>query len=443
MRIPLVVLILASGVGVVAFAQVVPPSAIDPTVAKRVVESVARTVEENYVFPDTGRMVADHLRGRVRAGAYDKPMDSGRLTDRMTADMKAVNGDLHLYTQFTGGRVDANAAGAPRMLMRRPGDPIPADQLAQARRVNHNIDAAQRLAGNVGYLSVSELSGRSDEAFRTLDAAMALLAHTDAMIIDLRGTRGGSPRMADYLAGYFFADSVRTLNSYMRAMDRTLERWTGPVTGKRRPEIPLFLLVGPGTASGAEDLAFIFKMKGRASLVGTKTAGAGRLTGIYPVGDGFTASVPGGRTFDPASGREWERVGIQPDIASPVGDALTAAHAAALERLAATASDTSYQVALARTRDNVLARARPMVVPAATLRQYAGTYDLRHIRFENGKLYYLRDANRPAEELAAIDDHSFALAEASRVEFVRTASGVSAMRVSSPTGQASTFPRNP
>jgi hypothetical protein len=424
------------------FAQGPSASAIDPAVARRVVENIAGTVEASYVFPDTGRMIAEHLRGRLRAGVYDAPMDAGRLTDRITADMKATNGDLHLYVQYAGGRVEPNSPG-PRMVMRRPGDPVPPDQMVMARRMNHNIDVVQRLPGNVGYLAVSELSGRSDEAYRVLDAAMALLERTDALIIDLRATRGGSTRMSDYLAGYFFADSTRTLSSYTRSVDRTFERWTARVNGTRRSDVPLFVLIGPGTASGAEDIAFTLKTKGRATLVGARTAGAGRLTAIYPVGDGFAASVPGGRTFDPVTGNEWERVGILPDIASPVDEALTVAHLAALERVIAAMADSAYRSALINTRLNVLARARPVAVPVTLLRQYAGTYDIRMIRFENGKLYYLRDANRPAEELTPIDDHSFALGEASRLEFVRDAGTVTAMRITTPLGQVSSFPRSP
>jgi hypothetical protein len=454
MKTAQVILILVALVrGAAAQAQT-SPTTIDAATAKSIVERVAAAVEENYVIPDTGHMVAEHLRSRVRAGAYDASLDPGRLADRLSADMKAVNGDLHLYVRFAPGPGDPTSLGAgsgPRMIRMRPGDQLPAEILAPLRRANYNVERADRLAGNVGYLSLSEVSARNEEAFKVLDAAMSFLERADAMIIDLRRTPGGDSRMSDYVASYFFGpDSVRTLTSTNRAMGggsgggaRDFERWTHAVNGKQRPDIPVYILVGPGTASGAEDLAFIFKMQGRGQLVGERTAGAGRPTRFFPVGNGFTASVPGGRTYDPRTGKEWERVGIEPDIKSSADDALAAAHVVALNRLAASAADPTWKQTLDWTRENVAARAKPAVVPAATLQGYAGTYDLRVVRYRDGKLYYHRDVNRAGEELVAIDDHTFALGETGRVEFLRQGSRVAAVRVSPAPGQSFDFPRTP
>jgi hypothetical protein len=417
----------------------------DPLLAKRVVESLARTIEENYVVPDTGRMIAEHLRARLKDGAYAGVMGMAQFANRLGADAKAINGDLHLYVNFTGA-LDAQAAAqnGPRIVMRRPGDAPPPTQVSpQARRSNFNMRSVERLAGNVGYFSIDQLSTYgNDEAFRVIDAAMAFLDRADAMIIDLRRTPGGEPRMADYVASYFFGpDTVRTLTSYSRALGQTFERWTTPVRGQARPNIPLFVLVGRGTASGAEDLAFILKQTGRAKLVGERTAGAGRPTRIYPIGDGFVASVPGGRTFDQRTGKEWERVGIQPDIAVDPDIALTTAHAAALERLAAAEADSSWKRSLLWARESVIARANPKSIAPGRLRRFAGEYDLLRITYEEGKLWYQRDATRPKEELTPVDNRTFALGEASRIEFIGDGSRVTAMRLTNPTGPPSEFPR--
>jgi len=357
-----------------------------------------------------------------------------------------VNGDRHLYVTYVGAGGSPSAGGAtsgPRMVMRRPGDPIAPNELAAARRAHYDFQTVQRLAGNVGYVALSQLSSRgSAEAFAALDAAMAFLERTDAMIVDLRRTLGGEPRMSDYFASYFFGpEPVATLTSYSRAMNRTDERTTVPVKGTRQPDIPLYLLVGQGTASGTEDFAFIIKQTGRGTLVGGRTAGAGRLTRVYPAGDGFVASVSGGRTFDPRTGREWERSGIEPDVATSDEDALTAAHAAALERVGSTTSDSVWRNALRWTRAALLARAKPVAVSSDILRQYAGDYELRLVRYENGRLWYQRDVARPREELTPVDSRTFALGEATRIEFIQEGRGVTAMTIVSPLGQVSMFPR--
>jgi hypothetical protein len=432
-------------------------SAIQATV-ERVVDSVARIAEQNYVFPDTGRMVADHLRKRLRDGAYRSVTELAQLADRLTADMQAINGDRHLYTTFSGRAQTGGEAGVQtgvqsgvqtggtaglQMIVRRVGaaDVMPPDIWAQ--RANYDLNAVQRLAGNVGYISLGRLSTRgSDEAFSVIDAAMAFLERTDAVIIDLRNTVGGDSRMSDYFASYFFGpEPVPTLASYSRQMNQSRERTTVAIKGKRRPEIPVFVLVGRGTASGTEDFAFILKQTGRGTLVGGRTAGAGRLTRMFPVGDGFVASVSGGRTYDPRTGQEWERVGIEPHVPTSGDDALTVAHAAALERVASATTDTVWKNALTWTRTAVLARAKPATIPERTLREYAGEYDLRVVRFENGKLWYQRDTSRTREELIPVNERTFALGEATRVEFVRDGARITAMNLVNPLGQISTLPR--
>jgi hypothetical protein len=423
-------------------AQRAPDPAALSSIVERVVDSVARVTEQNYVFADTGRMVADYLRKQLRDGAYRSVVELAQLADRLTTDMQAVNSDRHLYVTYGGGSGSPSDAGPVRqVVIRRAGEVSPPDVWAQ--RANYDFNSLQRLAGNVGYLSVFQLSSRgAEEAFAVVDAAMAFLERVDAVIIDLRRTVGGEPRMSDYLASYFFgAEPVPTLNSYSRRMNRTIERTTVPVKGKRRPDIPVYVLVGKGTASGTEDFAFVMKQSGRGTLVGGRTAGAGRLTRMYPVGNGFVASVSGGRTYDPRTGKEWERVGIEPDVASSDDDALATAHAAALERIASAASDSLWKNALAWTRIAVIARANPIVLPESALREYAGDYDVRLVRLANGKLWYQRDAARPREELTPVDAHTFALGEATRVEFVRDGSRVTSMKLVTPLGQVSTFPR--
>ena len=101
---PLAALLLAVAAQTAA-AQSKNASAIRATV-ERVVDSVARIAEQNYVFPDTGRMVAEHLRKRLRDGAYRSVTELAQLADRLTADMQAINGDRRPVFRFDGLRTD-------------------------------------------------------------------------------------------------------------------------------------------------------------------------------------------------------------------------------------------------------------------------------------------------------------------------------------------------
>jgi C-terminal processing protease CtpA/Prc len=63
----------------------------------------------------------------------------------------------------------------------------------------------------------------------------------------------------------------------------------------------------------------------RATIVGEPTAGADHYGGEEKIGDRFSAFIPVGRSSDPNTGKDWEGVGIEPDVAVPAEQALTEA----------------------------------------------------------------------------------------------------------------------
>jgi C-terminal processing protease CtpA/Prc len=132
--------------------------------------------------------------------------------------------------------------------------------------------------------------------------------------------------MANAVISHFTAPNLPSLRVLNRSQGTEEVRQTlATVAGPRRTEIPLYVLVDQGSASAAEDVPFVLQNLGRATIVGEVTAGAGRNNLIVPVGSGLTASVSTTRVSDPRTGREWEAVGVKPDIEVPSADALDAA----------------------------------------------------------------------------------------------------------------------
>jgi C-terminal processing protease CtpA/Prc len=76
----------------------------------------------------------------------------------------------------------------------------------------------------------------------------------------------------------------------------------------------VFYLVSGRTASAAEHLALAFRHTRRATLIGETTAGANHFGGFEPLGAGLAVFLPVGRTIDPDTGKDWEGVGIAPDV---------------------------------------------------------------------------------------------------------------------------------
>jgi C-terminal processing protease CtpA/Prc len=269
------------------------------------------------VAADTGEMIARHLRERQAAGAYRGISDPEAFATALTADLRAVNGDRHLRVR-TGQADD----GGMRVTRGGPADQAPA-------RPYQFLDRVEVLPGNVGYLKLDRIPG-AQEAFDEVARALRSFEHTDAMIIDLRGSRGGSAQMANFLISHFTRPGLLSLAVASRAggdtvMRRTLEQVPGP----RRIDVPLFVLIDSLAGSASEDIPFVLHNLGRATLIGQTTGGAGRNNRIYPLASGLTLSVSITRVWDPCTGREWERIGVAPDITVAPEQALEVALRAA------------------------------------------------------------------------------------------------------------------
>jgi hypothetical protein len=382
-----------------------------------IVDSLARMVERLYVSADTGRLIAAHLRERAQAGAYDKLARTTDLAVVLTRDLRAINSDGHLAVDRPPPPPTAGAG--------RGADP--------AKNDNYNFERVEHLPGNVGYLRMSGFAG-SPQAFKVATSALELLAASDAVIIDLRNSRGGGVQMANFIISHFSpADTTRSLGVYRRQQNDTIYRWTmGTVPGPRRPDVPLYILVDHVTRSAAEDVTFVLQAMGRAVVVGENTAGAGHNNGVFPLGAGLVAIISVTRVFDATTHREWERVGVTPNVVVAPSNALTTAHSAALARLAAAAPNPTRREELNRIRDAVLASAKPLALSAAAMAKLAGDYaGAGLILVEGGALVQQSRRDQPRQALAALSPTRFIVGTA-LYDFSPDTNGRRQVRVSAP-----------
>ncbi|HEX8454133.1 MAG TPA: S41 family peptidase [Longimicrobium sp.] len=289
-----------------------PAAPLTDAARAAVADSAAALLARNYVSRDTAERIGARLRERARAGAY-AGMDRAALAQALTEDIRAVHPDRHL-------RVVVGAGGIG------PARPAPRADSAGGFRY---ITDARVLPGNVGYLKMSSFPG-APEAMDEMAAALRTLERTDAMIIDLRASRGGSAGLANFLISHFTAPNLLSLAVFDPAAgDTTLRRTLADVPGPRRLDVPLFVLIDNGAGSAAEDVPFVLHNLGRATLVGERTAGAGRNNRMFPLGQGMSISISVTHVWDPCTGAAWERSGVTPDIPVPSADALEAALRAA------------------------------------------------------------------------------------------------------------------
>lgn len=292
---------------VAAIAQ--PP--LSPETRKAVVDGAARAIESNYVFPDVGKKMAEAVRSKAAAGAYDSITAPPDLAAKLTDDLRAVQNDKHLRVRF----------GAPQ-----GGGPGPAPAAS-----NFGFTKAEILDGNIGYFDLRGFAGVR-EAGPVAGAVMTMLANTDALIIDLRNNGGGQPEMVAYLCSYFFEKPLHVNTIYWRPTDTTKEHWTtAEVTGRKFLAKPVWVLTSQRTFSGGEEFAYDLKALKRATLVGETTGGGAHPVTVSPLEGGFSISVPAGRAINPVTKTNWEGTGVEPDVKVAAADALKVAHEAALK----------------------------------------------------------------------------------------------------------------
>jgi len=129
------------------------------------------------------------------------------------------------------------------------------------------------------------------------------------LVLDLRRNPGGGLSATVEVADLFL-DSGIILIQVDKEGNEVVERAEG---GDQGEEIPLALLVGRGSASGAEVLAAALRDNGRAVLIGSTTFGKGSVNHLRELSDGGALYITIARWLTP-NGEQIEAIGLAPDI---------------------------------------------------------------------------------------------------------------------------------
>jgi len=289
-------------------------SALTPEFRQTSVEQLSELLNRHYVLPEVAKATGEHLKARLKDGRFDAHTDLKSFADALTAEAQAVTKDKHLRVRPAPPQM-AETIGPEQMVEIRLQD------RARQRQGMAGFAAAKKLEGNIGYL---DLRGFAHPLAGTpiADHYMALLATSDAIIVDLRKNGGGNPKMVQYLCSFFFDKRTHLNSLYWREGDRTEEFWTlDNVGGKKMPDVPLFVLTSKFTFSGAEEFSYNMQTQKRATLVGETTGGGANPGGMMPVNDKLAAFVPSGRAINPVTKTNWEGVGVVPDVQVPEAEA--------------------------------------------------------------------------------------------------------------------------
>jgi hypothetical protein len=232
---------------------------------KAAVARIGSLLVDNYVFEDVAKKCAAHLDRKLADGAFDSFEDASAFAGALTKELQSISHDKHMRVRPSAPRPSGSQTSNPVL------DGILARQ-ASAKR-NFGVARAEILPGNVGILDIRGFP--PTEASRpTVAAALKVLENVDALIVDLRNNGGGNPDLIRYYCSHFFLPKTHLNSLYWRQGDRTEEFWTlESVDGKRRPDLPIYILISGRTFSGGEEFAYNFKTRKRATLIGETTGG--------------------------------------------------------------------------------------------------------------------------------------------------------------------------
>lgn len=399
----------------VALALLLPTVALaqNPPPPREVVARTAKAIEDLYFDPAKGAAIAADLRKEAAAGQYDRLTDPRDLATALSTRLRTL--DHHFNVSWRPDRSNPS-----------PGAPGPrqtdAEEDAALRRANYGFRKVELLPGGVGYIRLDQFVGfeaEGDGAKIAADAALALLANADALIIDLRDNGGGSPGMVGYLVSAFTpkdANIYNVFHSRQGIRDEKPRIWYA----NPRLDTPVYILTSGRTGSAAEALPYTLQAAKRATIVGEATGGAANPGGPAPLGDGYAIFISRGSPVNPITKANWEGAGVQPDVKVPAAEALDTAQRLALETILAkgdgpVAQDSRWAL------EALKARTAP---PAYAKADYIGGFGDVAIAEENGKLVVKR-GRRPAWAIQPVAKDVF-YAEVDpgrRVVFERDAAG--------------------
>lgn len=377
------------------------------------VEALASAIDAQFYDPARAGKIAGELRAEAAKGAYDKLTDPRDFAAVLTERLRPQDG--HFAVSWT-----PPAAAGPGPLPVRSGPPP-----FLSRRGGYGFVAVRVLPGNIGYIDMrgfADFAADGDQAARqAADAALALVAGTDALIFDLRDNGGGSPAMVGYLIGHFVPDGAKIYNTFKtRGEPDSDEAPIVPIAGQRRLDTPLYVLTSGRTASAAESFAYTLQAAKRATVVGEASAGGANPGGGAGLGDGLSVFISSGTPINPITGKNWEGTGVSPDVRVPAPEALTRAQQLALTRLAAAPLG---EPVLTENRWTLEALSPAPQIGAQALARYEGGYGPYQAKVAGGRLA-LSVGRRPPSVLVPLDEAGLFYVEgapARRVRFDETA----------------------
>jgi len=318
--------------------RAIPPGAkpddiqLNETTRQKTIDAVSEKLTAYYVYPDVAAKMIQAIRDHQKHGDYSSITDGFEFADALATDLRAISHDQHLHVSYDPFALPEKSSSPAER-----SQPDPAEQArfrSMLENQNCTFSKIEILSHNVGYVKFGAFPP-PDICGPTVVAAMNFLAHTDALIFDLRENHGGDPNMVDFMVSYLFRQSTHINDLENRHENQTHQFWTASfVPGPRFVDQPVYVLTSHQTFSGGEEFTFDLQTQKRATIVGETTGGGAHPVEGLPAGDHFSIGVPFARAINPLTHGDWEGKGVEPDVKVNAAEALATAEKLAADKLA-------------------------------------------------------------------------------------------------------------
>ena len=316
-----------------------------------VLSEFSDVLNTHYVVPQNAKAYIKALEQSVANGQFSTTLSIEEFISQTNKLIQDTYPDKHLrlltpekYDQvmkmFYGEQNDSETAQTTGHVAKQHE---PAEQTSNEHTTKQRSSADSLSLIGVGRVSEISRVGLNQIAYLELERfdasarsvnfinrVFSSFSESDSVIIDLRNCGGGEGEMVSILSSFFFAEATHLLSSSMQVDalgNRPLvERWTTPNNlSDYFADKPLIILISGKTFSAAESFAFGMQAVGRAELIGETTGGGGYMNDFFALPYSLGASVSVGRTFDHRTGKDWQGIGVMPDLKVESDHALNAA----------------------------------------------------------------------------------------------------------------------
>jgi len=240
------------------------------TQQKIIIENIVKNIHQHSIYLDISITVKEKLTENFTNYKYLGYEDRASFSARITKDLKAIT-----------------------------LDPLIKVTLAQSKKKTLAADlnnSVKIIEDNVGLVELNLSSSKIE-----IDSLFSKLVEADSLVLDLRDSDTSELATIEYLSGYLFSQKTLLTKIYWKDSDQLQPYWASEkVTGKKRPDVPLYLLTNANTSGSAEIFAASLKQLKRAYAVGENTAGNINSRRDFSIGNGLSISMPYGKVSQSA-----------------------------------------------------------------------------------------------------------------------------------------------